>query len=220
MTSPTPSLPLRGRGRERKDQSLVLNLPIGDDCLFLQLNLLSLKRFKKILFWFFLSLLFLIIALWIFIHTSFGQNWIITRLTHRLSKNLHTEVTIRNVDFSLFNKMHLEGVLIRDQGRDTLLYAGDVKVRITDWFFFKKSAELKYVGLEDAIVKFQRKDSIWSQQFLFDYFSSPSTGEKKKGGMQIDLKKLDLKNVTFLKKDAWLGQDMTLHVATLNLDAD
>ena len=71
-------------------------------------------------------------------------------------------------------------MLIEDQQGDTLLYANDMKVRITDWFIFKKQAELKYIGLDDAIIKFQRKDSLWSQQFLFDYFSSPSTGAPKK----------------------------------------
>ena len=117
--------------------------------------------------------------------------------------------------------MNLEGILIKDQAKDTLLYAGAVKVRITDWFFFKKKVELKYVRLEDAIIKFQRKDSVWSQQFLFDYFSSPPSGNKKKeGGTALDLKKVELKNVSFLKKDAWLGQDMIVKIGALDLDAD
>lgn len=117
--------------------------------------------------------------------------------------------------------MHLEGVLIEDRSRDTLLYAGDVQVRITDWFFFKKEAELKYIGLQDAIIKFQRTDSTWRQQFFFDYFSSgPSTGPKKKAGIKFNLKKVELRNVAFLKKDAWLGQDMIVRVKGLDLDAN
>ena len=118
--------------------------------------------------------------------------------------------------------MHLEGILIEDHKGDTLLYAGDMKVRITDWFFFKKEAELKYIGLENAIVKFQRTDSIWRQQFIFDYFTSSSTDttKKKKAGIKFNLKKVELKNVTFVKKDAWLGQDMTVRIGAMNLDAD
>ncbi len=117
--------------------------------------------------------------------------------------------------------MHLEGVLIEDQKGDTLLYAGDMKVRITDWFIFKNEAELKYVGLENAIIKFQRTDSVWSQQFLFDYFSSPSTGKpKKKAGLQLNLKKVEFKNVSFIKKDGWFGEDMSVQLKELNLDAD
>ena len=98
-----------------------------------------------------------------------------------------------------------------------------MKLRITDWFFFKKVAELKYVGLENALIKFQRPDSVWRQQFLLDYFSSSSpkdSSKKKKAGIKFNLKKLDLKNVTFLKKDAWMGEDMTVYVGNMNLEAD
>ncbi|MFZ1856259.1 MAG: hypothetical protein WAU29_02775 [Chitinophagaceae bacterium] len=171
--------------------------------------------------WFFLTLLFLIVGIYVFIQTPFGQNWIARQVTKRLSRDLQTKVSIGHISFSLVNKMHLQGVLVEDRTGDTLMYAGDVQVRITDWFFFKKEAELKYIGLENAIIKFQRSDSVWRQQFIFDYFSSPSTGaKKKKAGIQFNLKKVELKNVTFVKKDAWLGQDMTIHVGSMNMDAD
>lgn len=200
---------------------LVLNLSKGFDCILLHLKPGGLKRFKKILKWFFLSLLFLLLGLYIFIQTPFGQNWLARQVTQRLSKDLGTEVSIRHVDFSLFNRMHLEGVLIEDRQGDTILYAGELKVRITDWFFFRKHAALKYVSLENALIKFQRTDSVWRQQFLFDYFSSaPDSSAKKKKGIQVDLRKLEMKNVTFLKKDAWLGDDVKIFVGGLNLDAD
>ncbi|MBK6827851.1 MAG: hypothetical protein IPG86_13750 [Chitinophagaceae bacterium] len=160
-------------------------------------------------------------GIYIFIQTPFGQNWIAKQVTKRLSKDLQTRVSIAHVDFSLFNKMHLEGVLIEDRQGDTVLYVGDMKVRITDWFFFKKQAELKYVGLENAIIKFQRTDSVWRQQFLLDYFgSSGGSGKKKEGGLKLDLRKLELKNVSFLKKDGWMGEDMHIKVGSLDLDAD
>jgi hypothetical protein len=200
---------------------LVLNLPDGRDCLFLQTKSLILKRFKKILKWFFLSLLLLLAGVYIFVQTPFGQNWLVKQVTKRLSHDLNTEVKIDRVDFALFNKMHLQGVLIRDRNKDTLMYAGDVKVRITDWFFFKKKAELKYIGLENAIINFTRTDSVWNQQFFFDYFSSPTTGgPKKKASIEFNLKTVDLKNVIFSKKDKWVGQDMILKVGTLNLEAN
>jgi hypothetical protein len=170
--------------------------------------------------WFFLSLLFIIIAAWIFIQTPFGQNWLVAKITQRFSRDLNTRIEIKHVDFSLFNKMNLEGVLIEDHERDTLLYAGTAKLRITDWFFFKKNIELKYVGLEDAVIKMQRTDSVWRHQFLIDYFASPSASTKKQGGTNLDIKKLDFKNVVLIKKDAWLGQDMNVRFSSLDLDAN
>ena len=60
--------------------------------------------------------------------------------TSRLSKTLGAEVSVKNVSFSFFNRLNLEGTLVRDKQKDTILYAGQVKVRITDWFFLKDKA--------------------------------------------------------------------------------
>ena len=38
-----------------------------------------------------------------------------------LSKKLHTRVTIKHVDFALFNNMELQGLLIEDQHQDFAL---------------------------------------------------------------------------------------------------
>ncbi len=114
--------------------------------------------------------------------------------------------------------MHLEGLLAEDQQHDTLLYAGDVQVRITDWFFFKKNIELKYIGIEDAVINLNRNDSIWNYQFIVDHYSSPDTVTKK-GGIALSLKKLHLKNLIVRKKDAWSGQDIFGSVTSLELDA-
>jgi len=165
-------------------------------------------------------LLILIATLYIFIQTPYGQNWIGRQVTKRLSRDLQTKVSIQHVDFALFNRMHLKGVLIADRFDDTLLYAGDVKVRITDWFFFKKDVDLKYIGLENAVIKFQRTDSVWRQQFFLDYFSTPSTGKKRNAGIQLHLEKIEMLNVAFLKKDDWLGQSMMVHMDTMHMDAD
>ncbi|MCB9056566.1 MAG: translocation/assembly module TamB domain-containing protein [Chitinophagales bacterium] len=117
--------------------------------------------------------------------------------------------------------MHLEGLLLEDRKGDTLLYAGDLKIRITDWFFFKKKAELKYIGLDNALIRFQRQDSVWSQQFLFDYFSPPPSSTKtNKKGIAFSLQKAELNNVVFEKKDAWLGEDLSAFAGKLLLDAD
>jgi hypothetical protein len=182
---------------------------------------LTLRKFKKILLWFFLSVLFLLIAAWIFIQTPFGQNWIVSKVTTRLSRDLNTRIEIKHVDFSFFNKMHLEGFMVEDHNHDTLLYAGDAQVRITDWFFFKKNVELKYIGLENAVIHMNRKDSIWNYQFLVDYFSpSKPGGPKKQGGTNLNIKYLDLKNIVFIRKDEWLGQNMTFAFGSLALDAN
>ena len=179
---------------------------------------MKLRKFKKILLWFFLTLLLLIIGVWVFIQTPFGQNWIIGQVTRRFSKDLNTKIEIKHINFSLLDKMNLEGALIEDHNHDTLLYAGKLSIRITDWFLFKKVVELKYIGLENAVINVKRTDSVWNHQFLIDYFTSPSTGKKKEGDTQLRLKKIKLDNVVLRQTDAWSGKDMLVSVGSLDLD--
>ena len=106
------------------------------------------------------------------------QNWLLTRVTTTISKNLHAQITIQDIDFSLFNKMKLNGVLVKDRQGDTLLSSGQVRLNITDWFFFRDKIELKYIGLTDTYIRLYRKDSVWNYQFLADYFGSSDTASK------------------------------------------
>ncbi len=116
----------------------------------------------------------------------------------------------------------MQDLLVLDHQKDTLLFAGEAKVSITDWFFFKKNITLKYIGLSDAFVNLHRTDSVWNYQFLVDYFSGP---RKKKtdttsSNINLDLKVLDLKNIRIWQKDEWIGENILLSTRKLNLQAD
>lgn len=148
------------------------------------------------------------------------QNWLVTRASKVLSNELKTTVEVKHVDISLFDKMLVEGVLVKDLKKDTLLYAGSMKLTITDWFFFTNKPVLKYIGLSDAVVNMNRSDSVWNYQFLIDYFSTPKSGKKSSSSVELDLKILDLKNIVFNRVDKWTGQDMKGSLKALYLIAD
>ncbi len=167
------------------------------------------------------ALLVLLLSSWGLINYSPVQNFLVSRVTSALSSKLHTRVEIKHVDFSLFNKMLIEGLLVEDRQKDTLLYAGTARVNITDWFFLKDKATLKYLGLKNAQVNLSRTDSVWNYQFLLDYFSSPKkSASSNKGGLEFDFKTLELENLRFNKTDKWVGQDMTVSVTKAGIDAD
>ncbi len=144
---------------------------------------------------------------------------LVRAVTHRISKDLRIKISIKHVSFALFNRMNLEETYVEDLHKDTLLYAGNLQVRITDWFFFKDKAELKYIGLENVRINLRRTDSVWNYQFLLDYFSGPTDTSSKKG-IALSLKQIDLRNVQISKIDEWKGQDMTMKLKGLTLDAD
>jgi hypothetical protein len=148
------------------------------------------------------------------------QNCLVKKIAGRLSKDLNTTVSVNHIslDLALFNRMSLEGTLVTDQHKDTLLSAGKVKVRLSDWFFLKDTLSLKYIELEDARIYLHRADSVWNYQFLADYFSGPPS-TKKKSSIDFQLKTVALKNISILRKDEWRGEDMAFHVSSLDLDA-
>ena len=148
------------------------------------------------------------------------QLWMAKKAAEKLSQQLQTEVQIQNVSFSLFDKFDFNGFLVRDKQKDTLLYAGTFKVRITDWFFLQNKAELKYIGLDDASIYLRRKDATWNYQFVIDKISNTDTAYTSGGGIYFNLKRVDLENVTFIQNDGWVGERMTAHVDALLLDAE
>ncbi len=155
------------------------------------------------------------------------QNWLVKKVTNTISEELKSEVHINHVRFSLFDKMNVEGLLVKDRNKDTLLYAGALRVRITDWFFLKNKIDLKYIGLEDAVVHLLRSHSAkWNYQYIIDHYSPKKTDttklpqpKKHESNFILDLKKLDFKNVCFIQNDEWRGEKMTIKVDGLLMDA-
>ncbi|MES2648418.1 MAG: translocation/assembly module TamB domain-containing protein [Bacteroidota bacterium] len=179
------------------------------------------KRFFRISARFVLVLLMLLLALWLLIQAPFFQNWLAKNAAKRLSKGLKTTVRVDNVSFRLFNTVNLEGLYVADRHNDTLLTAGLMQVNITDWFFAKDSADLKYIKLVNVNANLYRNDSIWNYQFLIDYFGS---GSKKKDtaatGIALHLKVVDLENVHLRRSDRWRGRFLVAGVEKLHLEAN
>jgi hypothetical protein len=154
------------------------------------------------------------------VQTDTVQNWLVNIATNKISKELGTQVSVKSVSFSLFNRANVNGLFVGDKNKDTILYAGNLNVNITDWFFFKSKAELKHIGLEDAVIKLNRKDTVWNYQYIIDHFASPTPSNPKKSGLKLDLKEVDVKNLRLIKNDEWRGEIITATVGRLQVQAD
>jgi TamB, inner membrane protein subunit of TAM complex len=149
------------------------------------------------------------------------QNYLVDKASTYLSEELHTKVSVKSVDVRFFNKVLLEGVLVEDLKKDTVLYAGTLKGSVNDWFFMKDKISIENVGLDDVVVKLNRTDSVWNYQFIADYFSSPNkNNNKKKKKIAIDFKELHLTNIRFSSIDAWVGQDMIVNLGNMDVATD
>ncbi|MEP7142075.1 MAG: translocation/assembly module TamB domain-containing protein [Ferruginibacter sp.] len=179
--------------------------------------------FKKAIqkFWFFFSMILFVLFTWSILQLSVVQNYLVDQVAATLSDKLHAKVSVQHINYRFFDKMAMQGLLVEDQKKDTLLFAGNARVNITDWFFLKNKATLKYVALDDAVVNMQRTDSVWNYQFLVDYFGGPAdSSAKREGGIEFDIKIFEFTNIEFNQIDKWVGKNMKVAVKKLNLYAD
>jgi len=125
------------------------------------------------------------------------------RIAANFSQSLGTEFKLEGLSFSLLNRVDIKNVLIRDQQKDTLLFAQTLKLRLSDLIFSSKAPTLGYIGLEKAKIYLHRKTPVWNYQFIVDHFKSNDTS--KSSSQQFDLKKIDFSNFQFIQDDEWIG---------------
>lgn len=153
-----------------------------------------------------------IILLVILVNLTPVQNFLAQKAVSYLSGKLGTRVSLKHVRINLLNSATLEGLYIADQHQDTLLYAGEAELKITDWFFLKKNPVISYVGLKNAYINLHRKrgSDQWNYQFVIDAFASgtPTPEKKNQGKLDMDLRDVTLQAVRFHMVDEWTGSDM------------
>jgi hypothetical protein len=132
------------------------------------------------------------------------QTWLGKKVSEKLSKDLHTTISVGAIRIDFFKTVHLEGIYVEDLHQDTLLYGDHLACEIALLSFSGKKIELDLTHLQGLIFKLQKYkgEKDLNIQFLVDYFASP--GAKKdttSSKFQIVYGDLQLTNVDFVYKD-------------------
>ena len=151
-------------------------------------------------------LLSLLLVLWILLQLPFFQNMLVRQAANRLGRILKTEVQVDAIQIGILNRFSLKGVLIRDQHKDTLAYAGSLKLAITDWFFAQDSVTISYIGIKNVYYRSARTDSIWNDAFLFT--TNADKAKKSSGNTRLHwrLDRVEIENVRYEQLDLWRGK--------------
>lgn len=178
------------------------------------------RKLLKISAWVIVSILTLFLFAVLLVRTEAVQNRIVGKVARRLTERLGAEVRIDRVSISFFNRLALEGLLVRDLRKDTLLYAGDLNIRLTDWFFLRDETDIRYVGLNDVLVRTSRHDSSWNYQFILDAFATKGRKDTARSRRPFLLQRVEVNRLRFSEVDAWAGRNTTFAVRHFDLDAD
>ncbi|MBX5438509.1 MAG: translocation/assembly module TamB domain-containing protein [Thermoflavifilum sp.] len=182
----------------------------------------GIKKWLKIVGMLMLAIVALALILNIVVNIPAVQNFLAKKVTERLSAQLRTRVSIAHVQLQLFNRLQVNQAYIEDLRHDTLLYAGRLQLRITDFFFLSKHPVIHFLELQDVKLHLSRQpgDSIWNYQFLLDAFSSGNASSAQTQPATIpDIRRVILKNIRVDQRDGWTGQDIHLQLAVLDMRA-
>ena len=176
-----------------------------------------LKRIRNITLITVSSLLLLILLSYALLRSPSVQTYLVSKVTGYLSEKLNTTARINGVDIEFFSKVVLEGIYVEDLHKDTLLYAGKLKVDIRNILFKKNIVNLKAVFLEECrfnLVQYKNEKDL-NIQFIIDAFDSGDTAvTKNKKPFKLFSERLVLKNVDF----SYDYQADTSHFYGVNFD--
>ena len=170
---------------------------------------------------FLLSLIFLVILILLLIQTAPVQNFARGKIVTFLESKLQTNVEIKRLTIDFPKMLVLEGVLIEDKTRDTLLAGHQLKVDLDMMKLISSEIQINEINLNGVIVKLKRQlpDTAFNYQFIIDAFA-PKTATTKKdtAAMKMAIDKIIVDDTRFVFFDIVTGNDVD-RITGANVDA-
>ncbi|MGB4413405.1 MAG: translocation/assembly module TamB domain-containing protein [Paludibacter sp.] len=158
-------------------------------------------------------LLFLVVAG--IIQIPAVQNKIIHYATTFVSNKTHTRVEIKNVSISFPKSVVVEGLYLDDLKKDTLVYAGKVKVNIVLYDLILNKITINSFALEnlDLNLYSTKTDSLFNYNFLLTAFADTTKVDAGKSNTTsawtFTLDNITLKNIRLRYDDEFGGMNVS-----------
>lgn len=186
-------------------------------------NRKNIKKIFKILFIFFLVILSLPTISYFVIQQHDVQEYLVQKISAKLSTALGTSVTIREAKIDLFINLHLKDFCILDKREDTLLYVPDFMIRPSAF-----SITSRQVGIEKIVMKYPKinfyidSTHTINLKVIIDKLGSKDTTNKKPGWVllfrDIQIIKGDFRLRSFYSTKNKAGLNFTdLHLSPLDI---
>jgi len=158
----------------------------------LQVDFLSLKRFKRILFYFVLTLITLLVALVASVYLF--KDRIINEFIREANKSLNTPVSIRKIDVSALSDFPSLSIVFHDvyvedshPGKDTLLAAKAISFRLNPIEVWQGNYDVQALRIENSITRL-KINAVGKS----NYNIMKEGGGGGSGGVSFDLKNVKL----------------------------
>lgn len=127
-----------------------------------------------------MSVIALPLLAYLIIQNNSVQNYLASKITHKLSDLFGTKVTVQHVHMNMLNQLVLDSVFIEDIHKDTLIFSPKLTLAIEAINFKKNIIRIDKVELENPYVHFFVDSSNYiSIEHIVDKISGPDTTEGK-----------------------------------------
>jgi hypothetical protein len=170
------------------------------------------KKLRRFLFWTLGLIFLLLVSVILVLQVDSVQTFLARRATSYLSSELKADISIKRLSFRLVKSVILQGVLIKDQHNDTLLYVDELNVSISSFSTQKHTMKIGRLTLNDATFNLNRYkgEEHDNLHFLTEYFASSDTTASTP--WNIVVKGISLSNLHFRR----LIEDDTTHINGVN----
>jgi hypothetical protein len=169
--------------------------------------------------YFLAGIVVLLIIAFLLLQTRPAKNLIRTKLQAYISKKTNTEFVIGSLDYRVPTWIELNGVLMRDLNKDTLIFGSRIKADISMIKLLNAKYEVQRIELNNMYVNLTKKDSVFNFEFVINAFKKKSENTQQEDTTLIDLslRELILKDIRFNLLDDKSGSYTRMSVKELEL---
>lgn len=182
-----------------------------------------LKVTLKAIFWIVTVFVLIFIVIGVLIQIPGIQNKIIHKVTSYVSNKTHTKVEIKNISISFPKSIVIKGLFLNDLQKDTLIYAGKVKMNIVFKNLLLNKISVNNFTLENVNLNINRiaTDSLFNYNFLFTAFSNGknqiNVKPQAKSKWTFSIDKVNLKNIRLHYNDEYGGTNVAAFLGNIEL---
>ncbi len=177
----------------------------------------------RILLWFFVALIALLIILVLALNVPAVQTFIAGKFIKTIREKTNTEASLGSLKIALPNTVNINELFLKDKNADTLLYLHSLSVDVSLFGLLKNEVAIKSLSIESVVAHIHRKndESAFNFQFLVDLFAPDTTKEsdttlKPEKPWLIKLNDVSLQHIRATFYDAQGGTDMKIELGDFN----
>jgi len=184
------------------------------------------KKSLHVILWMIFALLIFLISITVLIQIPAIQTKLVHSAASFVSNKTHTKVDIRKLRISFPKSVVIEGLFLEDLKKDTLLYAGELKINIALFDLLYKRINILSFSLENVNLNLNRStsDSLFNFNFLITAFSDTSNQSKvdttSEPAWTFSIGQVNMSDIRFHYNDAYGGMNLSTTLKNLKLHVD